>query len=74
MATNRNVSASVTPSAAFLRMRDAILTLVAGVAGLPEELSNMSRPGTEKRRRQAEPRNDRRLSQPEHYALAVIRG
>ena len=39
MAANLNVSASVTPSAAFLRMQDAILALVAGVAGLPEESS-----------------------------------
>jgi hypothetical protein len=39
MATDRNLSASVTPSAAFLRMREAIFALVAGVAGLPDELS-----------------------------------
>ena len=31
--------ASVTPSAALLTIRDAILAFVAGVAGLPDELS-----------------------------------
>ena len=30
---------SVTPSAALLTMRDAILAFVAGVAGLPDKLS-----------------------------------
>ena len=39
MAADCSVPASVTPSAAVLRMRDAIFTLVAGVAGFPDALS-----------------------------------
>jgi hypothetical protein len=39
IAADRNWPASVTPRAADARMRDAIFTLIADVAGLPDALS-----------------------------------